>query len=146
MQLNSGTLRLTGDVTSDRVVAFDAAGGTIDAAAGTNSTFSGLIDGLGSLTKTGAGTLVLSGSNDYLGGTVVEAGTLSISSNDNLGDAASNLTFNGGTLRVADSITTDRNVVLNANGGTIETTAGTSTSFTQGITGTGKLNKDGDGT
>nr|WP_051917470.1 autotransporter-associated beta strand repeat-containing protein [Brucella anthropi] len=146
VQLNSGTLRLTGDVTSDRVVAFDAAGGTIDAAAGTNSTFSGLIDGLGSLTKTGAGTLVLSGSNDYLGGTVVEAGTLSISSNDNLGDAASNLTFNGGTLRVADSITTDRNVVLNANGGTIETTAGTSTSFTQGITGTGKLNKDGDGT
>ncbi len=41
-----------------------------------NSTFSGLIQGSGSLTKLGAGTLTLTGQNTYSGGTTLSAGTL----------------------------------------------------------------------
>ncbi len=47
--------------------------------------------------KTGGGTLVLSGSNNYTGGTTIAAGTLSVSSDANLGAASGALTFDGGT-------------------------------------------------
>ena len=47
------------------------------------------------------GTLALSGANTYSGGTIVSAGTLSVSSSNNLGAAGSSLTLNGGTLQVA---------------------------------------------
>ena len=64
-----------------------------------DETFSGIISGDGSLSKTGAGKLTLEGTNTYLGGTVIDGSTISISSDSNLGDAAGGLVFlNGGTL------------------------------------------------
>lgn len=42
----------------------------------TNGTYSGNIEGVGSLTKTGPGTLILAGTNSYWQGTTVAAGTL----------------------------------------------------------------------
>ena len=47
---------------------------------GSTLTFSGVIGGTGSLLKTGAGTLILSGSDSYTGGTHVVAGTLEVTS------------------------------------------------------------------
>jgi autotransporter-associated beta strand protein len=55
--------------------------------------------GVWTLSKTGAGTLVLGGTNSYSGGTTVTGGTLSISSDANLG--------NGGTLALEDGTTLD---------------------------------------
>ena len=52
------------------------------------------------LNKTGAGTLVLNGANTTLQGTRLSAGTLSVSTDANLGTAANGLDFQGGTLRV----------------------------------------------
>src|SRR5262249_7552383 len=52
-----------------------------------------------SLTKNGAGTVTLSGINGYSGGTNVNAGGLSISADDNLG--------NGGTVALANGTTLD---------------------------------------
>src|SRR6185295_9266383 len=54
----------------------------------------------GGLVKNGAGTLVLTGFNGFLGPTIVNGGTLSLSNNANLGDvsAASRLVLNGATL------------------------------------------------
>ncbi len=51
-----------------------------------------------SLSKAGAGTLILSGSNSYTGGTTITAGTLGLGSADALGSAGS-IVFGGGTLR-----------------------------------------------
>ena len=50
------------------------------------------------LVKDLGGTLVLTGTNTYTGGTAINGGTLQISSDANLGDAAGGLSFNGGTL------------------------------------------------
>ncbi len=52
---------------------------TISSTAGNNSTFSGVISGAGSVTKTGVGTLTLSGTNTYTGVTTISAGTLVLS-------------------------------------------------------------------
>lgn len=77
---NGGTLQgntstLLGNIAFDanaqntiaRSVTFDQA---------TDGTFAGTITGIGSLAKTGAGTLILGGDNSYSTGTTVSAGTL----------------------------------------------------------------------
>lgn len=53
-----------------------------------NGTFAGAITGIGSLTKTGAGTLILGGDNTYSGGTSVLQGTLQGTSKSLTGDIA----------------------------------------------------------
>jgi len=53
-----------------------------------------------SVTKTGAGLWVLTGTSTYTGPTTLTAGTLSVNASVNLGAAASNLVFNGGTLQI----------------------------------------------
>ena len=65
------------------------------------------------------GTLTLSGTNTYTGGTTLTNGTLSVGTSANLGAAASNLSFNGGTLQVTGTALTNfsgigHTVVLNA--------------------------------
>ena len=78
LRLDNGTLELTADTVSGRSTSLGTRGGTIRAAGGTTSIFTGDIDGAGSLTKGGEGSLVLSGAGTYNGGTVVESGTLQI--------------------------------------------------------------------
>ena len=51
----------------------------------------------GSLIKVGTGTLTLTGTNTYTGGTVVNAGTLTVNSAQALG--LGNVVVNGGILR-----------------------------------------------
>jgi len=56
------------------------------------------LTGSGGLTKIGEGLLILSGSNSYSGGTVVDAGTLTITNNTALPDTSSLVVGAGGTL------------------------------------------------
>ncbi len=86
-----------------------------------NLAVDGTISGSGAVTVTGTGVLTLAGANTYTGGTTITSGTLAISSDGNLGNASGGLTLNGGTLQTTAGVTSSRTVTLGANGGTIDT-------------------------
>ena len=103
--------------------------GQVNTAASTSLTMSGAISGSGfSLTKGGAGTLVLSGgTNSYTGATIIEEGILSVSNlanagvNSDLGAyptaGAAGIVIKGGTLRYTGSTmdtAIDRGITLTA--------------------------------
>ncbi|MBR8653872.1 autotransporter domain-containing protein [Achromobacter sp. Marseille-Q0513] len=101
------------------------------------------------LNKTGAGTLVLNGANTYTQATRLSAGTLSVSSDANLGAAANGLDFQGGTLRVTGTAMqgSARNITWGAAGGGFDIAdAGNTYTVTQALAGSGGLNKLGAGT
>ena len=72
----------------------------------TSQQFSGLIAGEGSFIKQGEGVLTLSGANTYTDGTFINGGTLSVSSDQNLGSSLGLLVFGGegGTLQTTGTI------------------------------------------
>jgi fibronectin-binding autotransporter adhesin len=143
LSLNSGTLRNTLAVSSGRAVTLNAGGGTFETL--DTLALSGAVGGTGVLTKTGAGTLVLSGANSYQGGTVINSGTVEVSANANLGDAGGGLAFNGGTLHSTATFAAARNLTLNAGGGTFDTDNGTALTLANTVSGAGALTKDGGG-
>lgn len=103
------------------------------------------IAGSAKLVKSDAGTLVLTGTNSYTGGTRVDGGTLRIASDANLGDASGGLGFNGGTLHTTASFASARQVDL-IGGGSFLADAGTTLSLTGSLGGAGALTKTGTGT
>jgi autotransporter-associated beta strand protein len=92
--LDSGTLATTASMTlgSARTITLDKAGGTLDTAAGTFLSFGGAMSGPGILTKTGLGTLSMSGSSNF-GGTVIDNGELYLT-----GILESSVTVDSGTF------------------------------------------------
>ncbi len=71
---------------------------------GASTTFSGRIEGAGSLTKTGTGTQTLSGANEYTGITSVTGGTLLVNNTTGSGTGYGNVDVVGGTLGGTGSI------------------------------------------
>ncbi|MGK6353839.1 autotransporter-associated beta strand repeat-containing protein [Sphingomonas sp. DT-207] len=110
--INGGTLQIgnggaTGSITGD----IDNNGALVVNRSGA-LTLDGTISGSGSLTKTGSSVLTLTGTNSYSGGTLVDSGTVQISSDANLGDVAGTLSLQGGTLQAGASFTSARNILL----------------------------------
>ena len=109
--------------------------------------------GARTITKTGPGTLTLSGTNAYTGKTIVLAGTLIIPDENRLGSnpgsaSADTLTLNGGTLQASAGFTIDdgnRGITLGANNGTFNNNNNTIT-VSRPITGPGNLTNTGTGT
>jgi autotransporter-associated beta strand protein len=129
---------------SAQLAAFGAGGATFDTN-GNNVTLAASLSGLGGLTKTGAGTMTLSGVNSYQGGTTINGGALAVAADANLGAAAGGLAFGGGTLQFLTGFTTNRTVTLNAGGGTFDTN-GNNATLAGAISGAGGLTKVGVGT
>ncbi|WP_158259851.1 autotransporter outer membrane beta-barrel domain-containing protein [Phyllobacterium phragmitis] len=107
-------------------------------------TLSGIISGDGKLVQAGTGTTKLAGANSYKGGIDILAGILNVSSSGNLGDIASRVTINGGTLQSGASFETGHAVTLAAADSTIDTQANNNT-LTGSIDGPGSLTKTGTG-
>ena len=105
--LNNGALATTATFTlaSNRGIALNGTGGQFNVASSTQLDYGGIASGAGALEKAGAGTLVLTGANDYGGGTQVSAGTLIAAHNTALG-TGSVLVNSGGTLSLQGGITT----------------------------------------
>ncbi|BCW90435.1 hypothetical protein sos41_36040 [Alphaproteobacteria bacterium SO-S41] len=137
----SSTLQLTGDLSSARDVTLNAIG-TFEVAAGVSTEWSGSFSGIGSVTKTGAGTLILSGANTYLPGTSILGGTLAVTQ-AGLGNTTS-IDLDGGTLQALEDIAAP-SVNVGLAGGTIDTDV-----YSVGVFGgtsfLGELTKTGSGT
>jgi len=118
---------------------------TVSADPGVSAIISAPISGAGGLDKQGPGTVVLSGTNSYSGtttisATTISAGTLSVSTDANLGAAGAGITLNGGELlATGDGLVTTRPVFLAANGGTLAAASGGQAFFEGNITGAGPL-------
>jgi fibronectin-binding autotransporter adhesin len=112
--------------------------------AGLTATISASLAGSARLVKDLGGTLVLTGANTYTGGTAINGGTLSISSDANLGDAAGGLSFNGGTLNTTASFGSSRGIDL-VGTGTFDPDAATALNLDGVISGAGALIKQGNG-
>jgi autotransporter-associated beta strand protein/T5SS/PEP-CTERM-associated repeat protein len=82
INFNGGTLRAGANSDTAFMTAIDnaniLAGGAFIDSNGRDITISAALTGFGALTKTGTGTLTLSGANAYFGNTTVAAGTLSL--------------------------------------------------------------------
>ncbi len=122
--------------------------GALDiAAAGNTFTLDQNLSGSGSLTKLGAGTMLVTGTNTFTGPLAINGGVLNFASSANLG-AGTAINFGGGTLQYATGDTYDitaRTVTLNAGGGGIDTN-GNNITLANGIGGVGGLTKIGTGT
>jgi fibronectin-binding autotransporter adhesin len=110
------------------------------------ATIASNLTGASQLVKTDLGTLVLSGTNSYSGGTAVNGGTLQVSADANLGDAAGGLSLDTGTLHATASFASARGVSIGAGGGTLDTDNLTTLTLTGTVGGVGALTKRGAGT
>jgi autotransporter-associated beta strand protein len=136
--LQGNSVGLQGNILNNASVVFDQA---------STGTYAGNMSGSGTLTKQGAGTLILTGTNTYGGGTVVNAGTLRIGTDEGM-TAGGALTVNGGTFDLAG-----RNQTVGALSGSGAITLGSGTltagsdtaasAFGGVISGTGNFAKQG---
>jgi len=135
---DAGTLTLSGGIVNG--------GFTATFGGASNITESGVISGTGAVTKNDSGTLTLSGVNTYSGGSTINGGTVIVSTNSGLGVAGGGATINAATLDIAASFTSARNFVLGDSASTVSVDP-TFTFTANGIfSGTGALNKTGNGT
>lgn len=131
--LGGGTLLYTGvTASSDRAFTLtDAKTSTINVQTNALTLSGSAPASTGTLAKNGTGTLILTGSNSYSGGTTLNNGVLQAGSNTALGSGT--ITFNGGTrLVVASGVTLSNAITIGTNSGVafrglIENTGGAAT-------------------
>ncbi|KCV37798.1 autotransporter outer membrane beta-barrel domain-containing protein [Bordetella bronchiseptica] len=144
LTLNNASLASLGSFSTARAATLTG-NGTFDTATGTTLGWTGDIGGAGALVKTGQGTLVLDGDNQYGGGTTVNAGTVQVARDANLGAAGGAVRLQGATLASTGSFASARALTLGAAGGTFATLGATTLGWDAAIDGAGGLTKTGAG-
>lgn len=107
--------------------------------------------GITSVTKEGTGTWTLSGNNTYTGNTTISSGggTLSVSSDSNLGAGTHVIINQNGALQTTASFSTSKGIVASGGSPTINVSSGTFTlngAITSTAVETNPLRKNGAGT
>ncbi len=130
LTFNGGMLQVTGTTftSTTRPITWGVNGGGFDiAASGNTFTVSQAIGGTGGFTKSGPGTLVLTGNNTYTGGTTISSGFLQIGNGGTTGSLGTGTVVNNSvmTLHRSDDVTLANNI--NGTGGIIKRGAGTLT-------------------
>ena len=150
LTLNGGTLKPTATFTlnSNRGIALGTSHGTIDLDTGLTLTYGGIVAGSNNLTKSGSGTLLLSGTSSYSGQTIINAGKLQVTGT--LADTNDVLVSAGATYDV-DSTDTIQSLsgagaAELANSITLTTGDTGNDIFSGVISGSGDLEKAGSGT
>ena len=157
---NAGTITVSGQIDFNSLdfrtggyVVVAGAGGTLNTTtadtlvrAGSGVATIGVpITGSGGLHVRGDGRVILTGNNTYRGGTEINGGTLSVSSDRNLGAASGRIRFDDGTLELTADIVSGRATSLGTGGGTIRSAAGTTSILSGDFDGSGSLRKSGEG-
>ena len=125
--------------------------GNVSIDSGQTGTFTGDFSGAGTLKKSGDGTMVVSGSNTYSGGTTVSEGTLRLDNSNSLPTTGDVAVSSGASLNLSDN---NQTIDALSGGGSVILGSATlneggndgSSTFSGIISGTGDLNKSGDGT
>jgi fibronectin-binding autotransporter adhesin len=122
----AGSATFSGSVAVNSTATFTAAEGGL-------ATFSGVVSGAGSaLSKTGVGTVTLSGStaNTFTGTTTVSAGTLQLNKSTDVAAIAGNISVNSGAvLLLSSSGNIANSSAVTLSGGTITRGAGVNEAF-----------------
>lgn len=145
----SGSNTLSGQVTLTGAARLNSDAGTLTLSAATaisatnqNLTLGGsgamsisgiIATGSGTLTKENGGTVTLTASNTYTGGTNINDGAINIQNAGALGSSGTITVNNGGTLQLQNNITLARPVTINGNGD------GTNTGAIRSISGTNAI-------
>ena len=114
----NGTAQTTGALTlTSGTIEDSAGGGTLTSASfgAQAGTISAALAGSGALTKTGSGTVVLSGNDSYTGATTIDGGTLEV---DGMLTNTSRVTVNSGGM-LSGTGTVDPPTITIASGGTL---------------------------
>jgi len=121
LTLNGGALETAANITASRQVAVGSANGALNIAAGTVATFSGAIDGSGSLTQEGTGTLNLYGAVNLTGDINVGTGATM-----NIGGAVTAAAVNNSGALVFNPFDTNFTLASTLTGvGTVDVASGT---------------------
>ena len=89
---NTGSLAAGSLVTDNAVLAFSRSDSRLN--------FGSIITGSGSVPELGPGTMALTASNNYTGGTTISGGVISLGTSASLGAATAPLTISGGWLNI----------------------------------------------
>ena len=118
--INSATVEVQGTTSSSRSFVLGSATSTFLIDSGVTFTPSGGFSGTGTLNKNGAGTMVLGGAGTFTGGTVVNAGTLTLaaSSGSALGSTNKVTVNSGGTVLLGASDQINNTAPMTLAGGT----------------------------
>jgi autotransporter-associated beta strand protein len=120
--INGGTLQVgNGGTTGSIAGNVTINSGTLAFARADDVSFGGNISGCpGSVVKQGTNTLVLTGTNTYCGGTIINGGTLQIGNGGTTGFIAGAVTVNSGTLAFARSDDTGFSGAIGGGGGVLK--------------------------